>query len=264
MTDKIRIFVGTPANNDDLECQAVFDWSLRKHHPQDDVEITWMMLSPDPNSFWYSNMPKKEGWNTKGWATPFTPFRFGIPAFCNYEGKAIYCDCDQIFLADVLELWNQEIPDGKCLLMAKDGASCVMLMDCKKMKSILPPINDLKSVQGLFRGVRGKVVNYAGVYSGDWNCRDGISSFTGKPYATIYDPDVKILHYTMIPTQPNHRHARMRLKAEGKPHWYPGPDRQHPKQEVTDLFDMMLEECVAAGKGPETFRVSQEFGAYGR
>ena len=190
MSERIRIFVGTPANSEDLECQAVYAWSLKKHHPQDDVDITWMMLSRDPNSFWYSNpqAKPKQGINTFGWATPFSGMRFMIPAACDFKGKAIYCDSDQMWIADVAELWNQPIPDGK----------------------------------------------------------------------------VKLIHYTHIPTQPNHPHARKRLSSENKSHWYNGTDEKHPMPEITELFDRMLAEAIAAGQGPETFRVPVEFGDYGR
>lgn len=257
----IRLFIGTPANNEDLECQAVFDWSLRKFHPQNDLEVNWMMLSRDQNSFWYSNPQShpRQGWNTKTWATPFSPLRWGIPAACNYEGKAIYCDCDQIVMADIADLWNQKIPDDKALLMSKIKASCVMLMDCAKMKNVLPDIQRLKKVEGAYRAIRGAVVqDQAGVFEGDWNCLDG------KNHKTIYDGDVKILHYTHIPTQPNHKHARVRLKAEGRPHWYNGEDKPHDNPEVTALFDKMFSEAVEAGQGPEKFRVAKEFGEYGR
>jgi hypothetical protein len=258
MTESVRIFVGCPANNEDLECQAVLDYSLRKRASQP-LDITWMMLSRDPESFWFSDprSTPRRGWNTKTWATPFSPLRWGIPAACNYEGKAIYMDCDQIALADIADLWNQPIPDGRALLM-KGAASCVMLMDCAAMKPLLPEAETLKSTEGLYRTVRKSAINHSAPFKGDWNCLDG------NGHKSIYDGDVKVLHYTHIPTQPNHRHARARLKREGKPHWYPGPDQKHPRAEVTELFDTMLAEAVAAGRGPEAFRVSPEFGEYAR
>jgi len=266
MSERIRVFVGTPANNEDLECQAVFAWSLRKHHPQDDVDIIWMMLSRDPNSFWYSDPqanPRK-GWNMRGAATPFSSLRWGIPAACEFQGKAIYCDCDQIFIADVAELWNQTIPDGKALLMSKIGASCVMLMDNERMKKVLPPIEHLKTVEGAYRPVRSTIAKHAGVFQGEWNCLDGKDDDKAQYRPTIYDGKVKLIHYTNIPTQPNHKHARARLKLEGKPHWYNGRDELHPMPEIPELFDRMLAEANAAGQGPETFRVPVEFGDYGR
>lgn len=258
----IRVFVGTPANNEDLECQAVLEASLRKHHPADDLSITWMMLSRDPNSFWYSDpqaQPRK-GWNTRSWATPFSAMRWGIPAACNFEGRAIYMDSDMIAMADIGELWNQDFPSGKSVL-AKGGQeliSCVLLFDCAAVKKHLPPIDELKSVKGRYREVRRGLLPVAANYRGNWNCRDG------ERYSSIDDPDIKVLHYTQIPTQPNHRHARKRLAAEGKKHWYSGPDLPHPRPEINELFDRLLVEATAAGYPPERYRVSPEFGDYGR
>ena len=265
MSERIRVFVGTPSNSEDLECQAVYAWSLKKHHPQDDVDITWMMLSRDPNSFWYSNpqAKPKQGINTFGWATPFSGLRFMIPAACDFKGKAIYCDSDQMWIADVAELWNQPIPDGKAFLKAKIG-DCVMLMDNERMEKILPPIHELKTVQDKFRHVRNNISKHAAQFECEWNCLDGKDEDKGTFRKTIYDGKVKLIHYTHIPTQPNHPHARKRLSSENKSHWYNGADEKHPMPEITELFDRMLAEAIAAGQGPETFRVPVEFGDYGR
>lgn len=238
---------------------AVLSHSLLKHASQL-LEITWMMLSRSRTSFWYSDPATRQGWNTLTWATPFSALRWGLPAFYNYSGRCIYMDSDMIAMADIAELWNQPIPDGKALL-AKGGKqviSCVMLMDCQRMKGVVPPLHDLKGRVGAYREARGKIAHACADYAGNWNCRDG------EHYQNIFDPDIKVLHYTSIPTQPNHRHARKRLKAEGKPHWYPGPDKPHPRPELTKLFDDLLDEAAAVGAGPEAFRVAQEFGEYGR
>lgn len=251
----IRIFVGTPANNEDLECQAVLDWSIRKH-ASEPVDIVWMMLSRDPQSFWYSDPQARRGWQPQTWATPFSALRWAIPEFCNWQGRAIYMDSDQIAMADIAELWQQPIP--KSVLMSKDGASCVMLFDNAKCQGVLPSRGKHWSDPNLFRHVRGMAVQASTPFQGDWNCRDG------HGHQTIHDGDVKVLHYTSIPTQPNHKHARARLKIEGKPHWFPGPDQAHPRREITDLFERMFAECIAEGYGPETYRVAQEFGDYGR
>jgi hypothetical protein len=258
MTDPVRIFVGTPANNEDLECQAVLDFSLRRHASLP-LDITWLMVSRDPTSFWYSDPKTQNGWNTQSWATPFSALRWGIPAACGFQGRAIYMDSDMIAMSDIVELWKQQIPPGKALLAKGDAQviSCVMLMDCAALRPKLQDIDLLRSVSGKYREVCDEVADVAARYTGNWNCRDG------EHYATIYDPDVKVLHYSAIPTQPNHHHARTRLAAEGKTHWYPGPDRPHPRPEVQTLFDATLAEAIAAGRGPEHFRVAQEFGDYG-
>lgn len=263
MDRPIRIFVGCPGNNEDLEAQAVLAWSLRKHHQADELSITWMMLSRDPESFWYSDPQRGQGWRTDGWATPFSALRWGIPAACDYQGRAIYMDSDQIAMADIAELWEQPIPNGKALLgkgLPDDLVSCVLLFDCAAMRMVLPSIKDLKYVPGKYKEIRKATAAAAANYSGDWNCRD---SRDLPRYKSIHDPNIKVLHYTDIPTQPNHKHARARLKREGKPHWFAGPDRPHPRPELNRLFDELLAEATAAGYGPEHYRVSPEFGDYG-
>ena len=258
----IRIFVGTSANDEDLEAQAVFEYSLRKHHPADDIELTWMRLSKDPNSFWYSNPDKSEGWITKTWATPFSALRWGIPAACGYSGKAIYVDCDMIVMDDIAKLWNQEFQSGKLIISKGDGLTfCTMMMDCAGLQSVLPRARDLKQKPNCYREVRrmfsGPGAKYVQRFDGNWNCRDG------EQYATIHDPDVKILHYTAIPTQPTHPHAKARLAAEGRPHWYDGKSRPHPRAEVTELFDTSLSEAVAHGFTLDQYRTAP-FGDYRR
>jgi hypothetical protein len=114
----IRLFVGCAANHEDLESQAVLEWSIRKH-ASEPVEITWMRLSRDPASPW-------SGWATERWATPFSGFRWAIPEVCGFEGRAIYCDSDVIFMADVAELVAAAIPAGSC--GARQGWRLVALL----------------------------------------------------------------------------------------------------------------------------------------
>lgn len=253
----IRVFVGCPANNEDLESQAVLEWSMRKHSKRD-IDITWMMLSRDPASFWFSDPQTRKGWNTKTWATPFSALRWGIPAACNFEGKAIYVDSDMILRADIGELWDQPFSPGKSIAAKAPEISCVMLMDCARLKPALGNIERIKSEQGFYRTIRKSLTGMVQRFDGDWNCRDG------EDYADINDPNIKLLHYTSIPTQPNHKHARARLAREGKPHWFAGPDKPHWRPEINEIFDGLLEEAIANGYGPERYRAAQEFGEYGR
>lgn len=75
--DTIKVFVGCDPNNCDLEQMMVLDYSIHKHTSVP-VEIVWMQLSRDPNSYWYSNPETGEGWNTTKWSTPFSGFRWAI------------------------------------------------------------------------------------------------------------------------------------------------------------------------------------------
>lgn len=254
----IKIFVGTSANDEDLEAQAVFEYSLRKHHPADDIDLTWMRLSKDPSSFWYSNSAKHEGWDTKTWATPFSALRWGIPAACGYQGKAIYTDPDMIVMDDIAKLWNEDFRGKAIVAKGETSVFCTMLMDCVALESILPSIDEIKFL-GAYRAIRRTINEHVAPFqSGDWNRRD-----VHIPSFDINDPTAKILHYTTIPTQPTHKHAKARLTAENRPHWFAGKSQPHPRKEFSDLFDIMLSEAVASGYALDRYRV-EPFGDYRR
>lgn len=244
----IRIFVGADGGNCDLESQAVYEYTLRKY-ASEDVQLTWMQQS------------KKGPWS--GWAgassarTPFTHFRWSLPAVCNFEGKAIYTDSDWIWRADVAQLWHQPIPHGKVMLLkeatGKLNTSC-LLIDCAAAKDFFPTLDQLRAmpdpngtITNLFRGRKDVLAPFAGA----WNCIDG------NGFDDLTDPALKAIHYSRIETQPQLRHAIPRLQAEGSSHWYTGEVRTHWRQDLLDLFDAELQAATAAGYGIERYRVKQ-------
>ena len=258
----IRLFVGVGGNDEDLEFQAVLHYSLDKY-ASEPIDLTWMRLSRDPNSFWYSDPQKKKGWRTDRWATPFSALRWGIPAVCNYEGKAIYMDVDMIAMADIAELWNQPITSGA--MLSKPEAICVTMYDCAKMKKYLPPIEQIKQPYQ-YREVRRKVLssNCVQRYKDNWNCLD-LRKDGGGEYSNLHDPEIKILHFTQIPTQPHLRHAMPRLAKEGRKHWYTAnPPRPHHRKDALEFFDKTLDEALSHGYTLDRYRNSVPFGEYGR
>ena len=144
--DSIKVFVGCDPNNCDLEQMMVLDYSIHKHTSVP-VEIVWMQLSRDPNSYWYSNPETGEGWNTTKWSTPFSGFRWAIPEYCQYSGRAIYMDADVIILDDLAKLWHHPI-EGQSVVAAKTNADmtrlCTCVWDCKAAKNIVLPIKKLR------------------------------------------------------------------------------------------------------------------------
>ena len=94
----LKIFIGTSANYEDGDAELVYEYSLRKNSSSC-LEINWMRLSNQEDSF-CSN------WNTKGWYTPFSAFRWAVPYLCNFEGRAIYTDVDMINFHDITELYE--------------------------------------------------------------------------------------------------------------------------------------------------------------
>ncbi len=251
----IRIFVGCSANGEDAEAQAMLEYTLR-HYSTEPIEINWMMLSRDPASPWYSEPKKNAGWNTIMWATPFSVFRWAIPHVCNFEGKAIYMDVDMIARDDIAKLWNQEVP--KAILWKDEKNSCVMLMDCGKLKKVLPPFESMRRKQGgysVYRDTNARPV--ATKFKGNWNCLDG------ENYPTLADPDIKVLHFTTVPTQPHLKWALPRLKEAGIQHWnLQASGMPHRRPDVQPLVDNLWKRAQESGYTAERYIPAQGFGSY--
>jgi hypothetical protein len=257
--DKIRIYVGTPANNEDLESQAVLEYSIRKHASMP-IDLTWMKLSKDPGSFWYSDAHTNRGWLTRSWATPFSGLRWGIPAFCGFEGRAIYLDIDMFVMSDIAELWQQPI-NGTAFCVAKDPKTfCCTLFDNARARSHLPPIDRIKREYALYAHLKRKfpIGAVQSFTNGNWNCLDGES------YQDIRDPDIKLVHCTSIPTQPQLRYAIPRLAAKNMRHWSGQQSKPHWRRDIIDLFDELLVEAKANGYTPEKYETAETFGKYYR
>jgi len=257
----IRIFIGTPANNEDLESQAVLEYSLRKH-TSEALDITWMKLSKDPASFWYA-APPAQGWLTRGWATPFSAFRWGVPAACGFEGRAIYLDVDMIVMDDIAKLWHAPFASGSFVIAKDESTFCCSLFDCERAKKALPPIERIKREYGLYAHLRrafrtGQVQRFP--FGQNWNCLDG------ERYPNIHDPEIKIVHCTNIPTQPQLKYALPRLAAEGGKHWSATKfqPQKHPRKDIIELFDSMLEEAAQHDYTVARYRTDETFGEYHR
>lgn len=255
MDDPIRIFVGCSANGEDAEAAMLLEYTLRKHASKP-LLITWMMLSRDVRSPWYSEPLKKEGWNTAGWATPFSAFRFAVPHVCGYKGRAIYLDVDMLAMADIAELWGQEIPSGKAVLTKDAEHLCVVLFDCRAAASHLPAFEALRRTPGLYRQARKNLAPVMAPFNGEWNCRDG------ERFKSIEDPAIKILHFTEVPTQPHLKWAVPRLAATGQRHWNNCKARPHPRADVQPLVDRLYAEAIEAGYKVENYIPADPFGSY--
>jgi lipopolysaccharide biosynthesis glycosyltransferase len=227
MIDPIRIFVGTSANNEDSEAEMVLEYSLRKNttHP---IEITWMRQTNDTDSIW-------GGWQTQRWSTPFSGFRWAIPEACNFHGKAIYMDVDQVNLRDIAELYATELKGYP--LAARRGARfgghefCVVLMDCERLGDMLMPVSRMKSNPDAHHRYIAQFSGSEIVYDLDprWNCHDG----EGRSLDDIWH-----LHYTKMETQP------------WRPAWFTGKPEEHPRQDLVKFWHDMRAEAVLNGCTP--------------
>lgn len=252
MTNAVRIFVGCAAGGEDAESCAVLEYTLRRHASRP-LELTWMRLKADPRDLW-------GGWNTAGWATPFSGLRWSIPAACGFEGRAIYMDSDTIVCADIAQLWDQPIGPGQlALVRGGEGKlrTCVMLMDCAAFADWPFRLTDLKrrpNPQGLVSGWLKLNPHRLGTFEGLWNCLDL------KGASGLDDPALKIIHYSQMAHQPHLAHARRRLAAQGRKHWYDGETAPHWRPELQALFDQLLTQAEAAGFHPALYDWGQRGG----
>lgn len=255
----VKIFVGCDPNNCDLEQMMVLDYSIRKN-TQQKVDITWMQLSHDPQSPWYTNQQNNEGWKTEKWATPFSGFRWAIPELCNFQGRAIYMDADVIVLCDILELWSHPMSD-EAMVIAKGGKSsarlCTSVWDCKKAKQYLPAIKNIqanpeshKNLMHLLKDKPKLVQSYL----------DSYNNIDGEDLPI---DQIKILHYSDMGTQFSHKYSIQRLDAVGQKHWFDGKIMPHPRTDLITLFDQYYAEALAAGYKPENYMV-EPFGTFSK
>lgn len=256
-SDTIKVFVGCDPNNCDLEQMMVLDYSIHKYTSLP-VEIVWMQLSHDPKSFWYSDPEKNEGWNTTRWPTPFSGFRWAIPEYCNYSGRAIYMDADVIVLDDLAKLWQHSI-EGKSIVAAKKNADmtrlCTCVWDCNAAKDVVLPIEKLrknpkshKEMMALFK----KNAQLIQPYQDSYNCIDGENLAT---------EEIKILHYSDMGTQFSHKYSLPRVYKEGVEHWFDGEVLPHPRQDLVELFDKYYYEALDNGYQLDNYRI-EPFGVF--
>jgi len=250
--DTIRLFCGCAPNGDDAESMAVLEYTARKH-TTGPLEITWMMQSRKPRSPWF-------GWNTANWITPFSGLRWGIPAACKYRGRAIYMDSDMIVLGDLRELWEKPIPKPAFALARVSDSklrTCVMLIDCKRAKAVLPDLATLKAAKNqrslVYKMIRERPEILAEIGAG-WNSIDLAGT-------DLDDHALRILHYSEMSTQPHLEFARRRMGARGLRHWYDGPIREHPRPEIGRLFWRLMAKAIAAGYPVSRYQPRIPFGA---
>src|SRR5262249_51947985 len=118
----------------------------------------------------------------------------------------------------------------------------------------------LRRSQGLYREVRKRVGVHAGRFSGNWNCLDG------EQYQSLEDPDIKLIHFTRVETQPGLKWSLPHLHAQGKKHWAEFSGRKiglpHPHNGVAPMVDALWTETQAAGYSAAQFMLPHPFGAY--
>src|SRR6056300_906423 len=236
----IRIFIGSSSNGEDATIEAAYLHSLEKNCSEE-LEVVFMRQTHNPSSFWH-------GWKTETWPTPFSGFRWGIAEYCNFEGRAIYTDCDMINYRDMKELWETDM-QGKPLAARKGNRFgghefCVTLIDCAAFEKHSIPVSRIKNISETHqRMIRKFSGNDDLVHELDpkWNVLDGEDYDLGE---------INQLHFTNMATQP------------WTPSWFTGVAQPHPRQDVVEAYENALAEAVAAGYNPEDLKPKQPFGKY--
>ena len=172
----VRMFLGTEPSQ--WRAERVFLWSVgRFADPRRRYEITRMANLPD--------------FDTRGWTTGFTNYRFGIPDFCEGVGRAIYNDVDQIYLADAGLLFDLPLaPHG--FLARSDSETSVMMMDCAGQRGIWNVETARRYSKKQLHRAAARAATTRGPLDARWNARDGEHD----------DARPGVLHFTTLHTQP--------------------------------------------------------------
>lgn len=231
--DPVRIYVGTePAQH---RAERVLLWSILKHRSSD-------------RRYEIHLMKDLKGLDRSTWKTGFTAYRYAIPEFTGFSGRAIYNDVDQIYLADPARLLDLDM-SGAAVLAVQRRDTSVMLLDCAPLAGIWT----VDAIRQTPRGIHTEMLRRLrarGLISDlprCWNSRDH-----------EYDANTScLLHYTILHTQPWRPFPRdlryrdnplsaiweeLELEADAAgfaPQWKEHPDR--PYTDMSDFFDRISE-----------------------
>ena len=182
--------------------------------------------------------------------TNFGFVRFQVPSMCNYEGRGIYMDADQLVFADVKDLFDQ-LDDKRDLACVQDpegffgdkkvehmNQTSVMVLACDKLKDWDPAT--------MFNNV---VPNRAELKPGQMHYRDFMKlDFMDQSRIQPLDPrwnhynivrdDTKLVHFSHVRSQP----------------W------KSPEHPLTGLWTSWLLRAIKAGD-ISRFRLGREIGS---
>lgn len=221
VSQPIKIFIGSSPQN--IIEEKVFRYTLQKYTTSP-IEI--YIINGKAGSVQNINTGEVKELPThlipriKG-ATAFSLARWAIPQWCGYQGRAIYCDSDQIVLRDISELWNYDLCASPLAAVPVKKATCfkhyrdnflkfylnsdddfylasVMLFDCEKaswsFESLINLLDEgefsLSDLMYLGKGFRNYLKSDIRELPNEWNHLD------------VANADSKIVHFTDLTSQP--------------------------------------------------------------
>lgn len=225
--EKIKIFIASEPGNQ--EAEQTLDWSIR-NTTNGPFEITWMTDALPEWRNWNKGRDHRNQNSGIGWKTNFSCFRWTIPELCNFSGRAIYLDVDQLVIKDIRQMWELPMNNAACLAIRPERTD-VMLIDCSKFKfDWWPSIETMKPSGKSQKYYRMIVEKHSeiGKLDGIYNCLDG-EGFNEK---------TRLVHYTKMDTQP----------------WSPFPNaltyKPHKNKQVADLWHKchrLMKNCKSIG-----------------
>ena len=209
----IKIFIAT--ENGHEKAEKALEYSILSSSSEE-VSITWMKDQfGETFSGWNKSRNNSLVNSGIGWKTNFSCYRWAIPELCEFSGKAIYLDVDQIVLKDIAQMWNLEMSD-KAVLSIRPEKTDVMLIDCSKFAGDWwPRISEMKPSGKSQKHYRCMVQNRGliGDLDGIYNCLDGKG----------LSENTRLLHYTNMNTQP----------------WHPSPESMVYKPHKHHFLDVL-------------------------
>lgn len=212
----------------------VLEFSLR-HHSSTDLDIRPLRLD---------HLEREIGFDRPRdplQSTEFTYSRFLVPYLCNYEGRALFMDCDMLCLADINEIFSLDLSSSWVRVVKQsqnvtrstkmDGQpqmayprknwSSLMLMNCAALTCW--SLQAVKEMSGRWLHRFEPIPDEAiGDIAAEWNVLDR------------YDEHTRMLHYT-----------------DGGP-WLPNCSN-HP---YGDIWFTYLDRCQKARSGQSTVEAS--------
>lgn len=207
----IRVFIGSEKKTELM--RHVLQSSILEAAPQNKYEFI-PMIGPE----WeYPTEGLKVG-------TGFSLRRWMIPAYCNWQGRAIYLDADQLVFGDLRELWNSFDPAGRpyrSVILTKQKMpwstepilnSSVMAIHCEIARKNLTNGESYWELPILLSALHNATRDeYLSIMYPTWLVEPGLVTNHWNSL-DAYSPDrTKLLHYTDEPSQPpynpDHRHA---------------------------------------------------------
>lgn len=220
----IKIFIGTSESQEDSSAEKVLEYTLRKNCSE---ELDIVFMRNIEGSFF-------GGFNNSDWWTPFSLLRWAIPEYCNFEGRALYMDVDQVNFKDISELFHMDMEGKAIAIREEDVRTCVMLLDCKKLKDLLPRVEDLKSNNYDEKIINRLVRENSIEFDRRWNCLDGDNRRVS---------DIWHLHFTEMSTQPWHpKWAHNTWKKKG----HDFTEQKHPRGDLVYIWNYLLKEATNA------------------